>query len=111
MTNLKAAKPYQHEIDKAIAELTGLRNRRICTSARSRDDELASYEDAKQMALEAHEICAALLIGLSEIASDCAGIDIGKPIRDAFRDTHLVQDALYSADEWAEDYARDTEAA
>lgn len=105
------SKPYQHEIDKAIAELTGLRNRRICTSVRSLDDEIASYEDAKQMALEAHEIYAALLIGLTEIASDCAGIDIGKPLREAIRDKHLIQDALTGADEWAEDYARDTEAA
>ncbi len=105
------SKPYQHEIDKAIAELTGLRNRKICTSVRSREDEIDSYEDAKRMTLDAHEICAALLISLSEIASECAGKDIGKLCRDAFRDQHLVLDALYEADKWAEEYASEAEAA
>lgn len=111
------SKPYQHEIDKAIAELTGLRNRRISTSVRSQQDELDSYEDAKKMALDAQEICAALLIGLSEIAADCAGLTLGRTeraeniVREAFRDPHLITDALYDADEWAEEYARETEAA
>lgn len=103
-------KQYQHEIDKAIAELTGLRNRKISTSVRSQSDELDSYADARQMALDAHAVCASLVIGLSEIAADCSGRPFGKNIRDAFRDPHLVLDALYDADEWAAEYA-ETEAA
>jgi len=111
------SKPYQHEIDKAIAELTGLRNRRITTSVRSQEDEIASYEDAKQMALDAQEICSALLIGLCEIAVECAGLKLGRSereeaaIRGSFRDPHLIHDALYDADEWAAEYAGETEAA
>lgn len=111
------SKPYQYEIDKVIAELTGLRNRRITTSVRSQEDELASYEDAKQMAIDYHEIMAGGAIGLCEIAVECAGLKLGrsereeKAIRDSFRDPHLVHDALYDADEWAEEYARETEAA
>lgn len=104
-------KPYQHEIDKAIAELSGLRNRSITTSVRCQEDELDSYADARRMALDAHEICAALLIGLSEIAADCSGQAFSKSIRQSFRDPHLVLDALYDADEWAEEYANETEAA
>lgn len=99
------SKPYQYEIDKVIAELTGLRNRRITTSVRSQEDELDSYADARQMALDFQEIMAAGNIGLCEIAADCSGRAFGKSIRDAFRDPHLVLDALYDADEWAEQYA------
>ncbi len=105
------SKPYQYEIDKMIAELTGLRNRRIVTSVRSQEDELDSYADARKMALDAQEIVAAGLIGLCEIAIECAGLKLGRSereeaaIRGSFRDPHLIHDALYDADEWAEEYA------
>jgi len=102
---------HKSDINKAIDRLIALRDRRICVSAQSRQDELDSYEDAKQMALDAHEICADLEVALCEIAAERAGKSLSKYTREAFRDNHLITDALFDADQWADDYATETEAA
>lgn len=104
-------KPYQDMLDKAIASLTALRERKISVSVKSQEDEIDSYHDAKAMAKDAHLICADLIIGLCEIASECANEDIGPSKRKEFRDPHLIIDALYQSDMWAEEYASAFEAA
>lgn len=104
-------KPYQDTIDKAIASLTDLRNRRISTSVKSQEDEIDSYHDAKAMAKDAHLICADLIIGLCDIAADSAGKRMAASLIKDFRDPHLIEDALYQADLWAEEYASASEAA
>ena len=105
------AKPYQDTIDKAIAALTALRDRKISTSVKSQEDELESYHDAKAMAKDAHLICADLIIGLCDIAADSAGKKMALSLIKDFRDPHLIEDALYQADLWAEEYASASEAA
>lgn len=97
--------PHKSDISKAIDRLIALRDRKICVSAKSQQDELDSYEDAKQMAMDAHQICADLEIALCEIAVERAGKELSRYTREAFRDNHLITDALFPADEWADDYA------
>ena len=96
---------HAESIEKAIAGLTVLRDRKVLTSVKSLEDEIDSYEAAKTVLKEAHLICADLLIALSEIASECSGRTITETDRRNFRDAHLIDDALYSSDLWAEEIA------
>lgn len=93
----------QTAISNAIAALEALKQEVRPSSCVTIGRQVESYQRAKEIALKARSIMGDLMVSLADEAADIADAEVSKVSRDYLRCPEDLLDALFRADEWADD--------